>query len=413
MNISQVKPILSTARLADDSVLLEGLHGIGKSEIVKQYCIENGYHYTALFLSHQEVGDLIGIPVTEMINGENVTLWSKPVWLQRMTEVASKGKHCVLLLDELNRAQTDVLNSALQLVLERQIHEHSLPTVDGIKTQVIACINPTSEGDYQVQEIDPALLDRFLKLEVEVDTEGWLNWARENNVNKIVRDFILNNPTKLHFIPEDQNDIGPTPRSWAKLGAFIDNFNKFNKLDKELDKEHESILFNIIRGKVGSSIGAQFYTFYNEYNYNINTEDIEKFIKKEWLKQKEEGVFDPNVLGKKVKELTKDMEGVIKLEHANTLYNKYKDKFTDPISTSHTIIPLLGLLYSFEIEILTSFLKDKKTNDEVNFYRMMKLDFNKQLALKIKNKIQNPKIPNVSNVSNVSKYDHIHDCMTA
>jgi len=88
MKISKIKPILAAAHEADDSVLMEGLHGIGKSEIVKQYCDENDYHYTALFLSHQEVGDLIGIPVTEIINNESVTLWSKPIWLQRMERAA-------------------------------------------------------------------------------------------------------------------------------------------------------------------------------------------------------------------------------------------------------------------------------------------------------------------------------------
>lgn len=377
MNISDVGPILEATKIADDSVLMEGLPGIGKSEIVKQYCISNGYFYTALFLSHQEVGDLIGIPVTEMVNGESIQYWSKPVWLQRMEDAAKKGMHCVLLLDELNRAQTDVLNSALQLVLERQIHEHILPVTNGVRTQIIACTNPASSGDYQVQEFDPALLDRFLKLEVEVDASGWLKWARENNVNPIIRDFIANNPTKIHFVPEDASQTGATPRSWTKLGAFVDIF----------DSLPEEALFNIIKGKVGSSLGAQFYTFYNEYSNNVSVKDIEAFIKKDWKAQQKTGIFDIIKLGEKVAVFTETMEGITKLEHMNTIYEKYSPRFTEPAITPHSIIALFGMLYSFEIEVLTSFLKDKKANDKANFYLMMKLDFDKNLAKKIKSKV--------------------------
>jgi len=378
MNISQVGPILEASKLADDSVLMEGLHGIGKSEIVKQYCTKNGYFYTALFLSHQEVGDLIGIPYIE--NG--VQHWSVPVWLQRMNAAAEKGMHNVLLLDELNRAQTDVLNSALQLVLERQIHEHVLPVVDGVRTQIIACTNPASAGDYQVQEFDPALLDRFVKLEVEVDAKAWLAWARENGVNPIVRDFIMNNLTKIHYVPEDQSQTGATPRSWTKLAKFVDIFESIP----------EESIFPIIRGKVGSSLGAQFYTYYNEYNKNVSIEDIQKVIDKEFNKQKTanpDGLnsIDLEKIGKVVKKLTKEMEGVTKMEYAEELFSVIKDDIKKAEGISD-VIHVLGFLYSLDLEILTSLLKEWKNNEKEAFYGLMKLDPKKALALKIKSKVQ-------------------------
>jgi hypothetical protein len=373
MNISQVGPILEASKLADDSVLMEGLHGIGKSEIVKQYCTKGGYFYTALFLSHQEVGDLIGIPYIE--NG--VQHWSVPVWLQRMNAAAEKGMHCVLLLDELNRAQTDVLNSALQLVLERQIHEHILPVVNGVRTQIIACTNPASAGDYQVQEFDPALLDRFCKLEVEVDAKAWLAWARENDVNPIVRDFIMNNLTKIHFVPEDQAQTGATPRSWTKLAKFVDIF----------DKMPEESIFPIIKGKVGSSLGAQFYTYYNEYNKNVSIEDIEKAIEKTYKVQVDKGEFDLEKIGKVVKKLTKEMEGVTKMEYAEELFSKIKGTVKDAKDAGEIVV-MLGFLYSLDLEILTSLLKEWKNNEKEAFYGLMKLDPKKALALKIKSKVQ-------------------------
>jgi len=371
MKISKIKPILAAAHEADDSVLMEGLHGIGKSEIVKQYCDENGYHYTALFLSHQEVGDLIGIPVTEVINDESVTLWSKPIWLQRMEEAAANGKKCVLLLDELNRAQTDVLNSALQLVLERQIHEHVLPEVNGYRTQIIACTNPDGE-DYQVQTLDPALINRFLKIDVEVDEEAWLKWAKENNVNNIVRAFIVDNMTKLHYISEDE--IGATPRSWTKLGKFMDLVQQGNLEDE--------FILDIMRGKIGSALASQFYVFFKNFKDNISIEDIEDMTKKIFME-----TGDIEKTGEIINEKLDNMESITKLEHVNTLFEKNIDIINDSTTSLEDLVPLFALLYSFEIETLTSFLKDKKANDKVGFYNLMKKDKNKNLAKRIKSKV--------------------------
>jgi hypothetical protein len=374
MNIGRIKPILKAAMLADDSVLMEGPHGIGKSEIVKQYCDENSYFYTVLFLSHQEVGDLIGIPVTEILNNESVTLWSKPIWLQRMEKAAEQGNKCILLLDELNRAQTDVLNSALQLVLERQIHEHTLPTVNGTRTQVIACTNPVDgDIDYQVQSMDLALVDRFLKISVEVDPEAWIAWARKNKVNKIVRDFIIDNQSKLHFIPSD-SDIGATPRSWTKLALFVDLM--------ENGEIPEDLFLNIIRGKIGSALASEFYTFYMTYSNNISTSDIEKFIKKSYIKTQ-----DISKTGDELKDFLVDVENVSKLEHINNLFNKYSDIIGNDSKQMEDVLSVFGMLYSFEIETLTSFLKDKKTNDKALFYSLMKKDRTRDLAHKIKSKV--------------------------
>ncbi len=375
MNISMVQPILKASMIADDSVIMEGLHGIGKSEVVKQYCSDNGYFYTVLFLSHQEVGDLIGMPNDDKTPDGAILSWSKPIWLHRMEEQAKLGKHCVLLLDELNRAQTDVLNSALQLVLERQIHEHHLPEVNGVRTQVIACTNPANsdEVSYQVQAMDPALLDRFLVLPVEVDPESWLKWARENDVNKIVRDFIIDNQSKLHFTPDEEGAIGATPRSWTKLAKFVDNF-------EDLD---ETLQLHIIRGKIGSALGSEFYLFYKNYSNNISIDDIEKFFKKEYKKEK-----DFNILGEKLKEFTEAMESITKLEHINFLFDRDKEQFGETAKTDTDFLSIFAMLYSFEIETLTSFLKDKKINDKEAFYNLMKKDAKRELAKKIKSKVK-------------------------
>lgn len=344
MDIQSTKEIIKAAALADDTVIMEGPHGIGKSNIVKQFANEQEYHLEELFLSHQEVGDLIGIPHTIDRNGLTITTWSMPIWLQRMHEAASKGKHSVLFLDELNRAPIDVRQSALQLVLERQIHEHFLPVVNGVRTLVVAAINPADQ--YQVDELDPALLDRFLHVYVEADAKAFLKWGRKNNVNQIVLDFIGEFPDRLHWTPTD-GGIGATPRSWTKLGDFMDN----------VDKISEDILFQVMKGKVGTEIASQFYSFYKNYVDVVKAEDIEAIVN-----DNKDTTASIEELSELIADRMSKTEAIRKTEMARQLAQRNMKK--------DDILPFLAYMYSLEIEICVAFLKSYR-KDEPEMYKKL------------------------------------------
>ena len=348
MDVQMAKEIIKAAAIADDTVIMEGAHGIGKSNIVKQFAKEEGYHIEELFLSHQEVGDLIGIPHAIERDGLTLTTWSMPIWLQRMHKAAEQGKHSVLFLDELNRAPIDVRQSALQLVLERQIHEHFLPTVNGVRTLVVAAINPAS--DYQVDELDPALLDRFLHITVEADAKAFLNWARANNVNQIVRDFIGEYPDRLHWTPAD-GGIGATPRSWAKLGDFLNN----------VEKIPEEILFQVMKGKVGTELASQFYSFFKNYVDVVKAEDIEQLVR-----DNQNEIESVEELAELVAQKMSKAEAIQKTEMAHQLAKRNMKK--------DDILPFLVYMYSLEIEICVAFLKGYRKDEPEMYKKLAQVD---------------------------------------
>lgn len=90
---------------------------------------------------------LVGIPVPV---GEDD---NKQVKFCRPAHVTNAQ---VLCFDDLNRAQPKVLNAVFELIQFRAINGERLPNL----TSVIGVINPVGAG-YQVQELDPALVDRF------------------------------------------------------------------------------------------------------------------------------------------------------------------------------------------------------------------------------------------------------------
>jgi hypothetical protein len=92
MKISQMKEVLGIAHKAQAPVHMIGEHGIGKTAIVKEFAEEMGYHCEVLQLTIMDTGDLIGMPViSEDSNGDKVTTWAKPIWLQRVHQANAEG----------------------------------------------------------------------------------------------------------------------------------------------------------------------------------------------------------------------------------------------------------------------------------------------------------------------------------
>lgn len=333
MNIQEAKIIIGIAKDADDVVIMQGKHGIGKSAIVQEYSRENNYYLTELFLSNQEVGDLIGLP--ETING--VQYWSIPHWLQRMYDANAEGKECILHLDEFNRADPDVLQAALQLILEGKIHEHELPKLNGKRTHIVASINPPSSL-YDVNELDPALLDRFLFINVEPCLKTTIRYCEDNNVHRTIIDFLTTNQKFLHWEPKDSNEVGATPRSWAKLSNYI-HLHDENDLGNSL--------LDIITGKVGKIPGMEFYVFMNSSSVKLS--DIIEEINK-----------NKDLYGD-IQELANSIPRLDSPIQRTNAVHQIKDPFT-----------LLVYLYSVEQEILISSLKDLRNSDIFN--ELVKID---------------------------------------
>lgn len=350
MKISNMIGIMKLAQLSNDTVHMVGLHGIGKSKIVEQFAQENNIHLEILMLSQNEVADLIGIPTEK----DGVTYWSKPVWLDRAEKASLQGKHCLLFLDEIARAPLEVRQAALQLVLDRRIHEHHLPEFNGLKALVVAADNPSDT--YQTDELDPALLDRFMTYSVETDIDGWLKWARANNIISVVTDFVAEYPDKLHFIPEDAGsnmDKGATPRAWAKLSDIIRN----------IDIIDEALIFDVFNSKLGKTVGSGFYHYYNNYTKIIKVADIVDIIVDSGIDISEkEGQKEA---GKLLSKTTKEIEQISAAE----LAHKIKEEIKAGQIEFHVMTAYMA---SLNVEIATSIYKawksDEGSEDEKFFY---------------------------------------------
>lgn len=228
---------------AEQNIMLVGRHGIGKSQILTEFFEKKGLPVVALFLGQMsDPGDLIGLPTRNEETGK--TDFMPPYWFP------IDGKPIVLFLDELNRARPEVLQTIMDLALNRKLAGRSLP----VGSRVISAVNDGEE--YQLTDLDPALVSRFNVYRFLPTPQEWLLWATTNKIDKRVCDFIQHSPDWLDSVVGQPRQIytglekTPDRRAWHKVSDVIHGVTDINRVYRK-----------IIAGIVGASATAKFIEF--------------------------------------------------------------------------------------------------------------------------------------------------------
>ena len=198
------------------NIMLTGRHGIGKSQILTNYFETKGMRVVALFLGQMsDPGDLLGLPTKDEAKGK--TTFMPPYWFP------VDGQPVVLFLDELNRARPEILQTVMDLVLNRKLAGRLLPEGSRI---ISAC----NDGDeYQLTDLDPALVSRFNIYTFRPSVEEWLLWATRKGLDERVINFIQTNPELLDRSGDTKEEQGlekdPDRRAWEKVARVMENIS--------------------------------------------------------------------------------------------------------------------------------------------------------------------------------------------
>lgn len=231
---------------ASQNIMLVGKHGIGKSRILEDYFSKKGAKVVTLFLGQMsDPGDLIGLPEKNEKTGK--TDFMLPYWFPLDNEPV------VLFLDELNRARPEVLQTIMDLTLNRKLAGKSLPA----GSRIISAVNNGNE--YQLTDLDPALVSRFNIYEFAPSVEDWIKWAGEAGIDSRIIDFISENPEYLDSDSDseasDNLERTPDRRSWERTSQIIKNIPLLTDLQKP-----------IISGILGNKATSLFFKFVMEKN---------------------------------------------------------------------------------------------------------------------------------------------------
>lgn len=265
---------------ASTSIMLRGAHGIGKSELGRQLAWIIGdilferkviaspedYVFIDRRLSQQTEGDIIGLPSTD---GE-MTRFNPPDWYRKACE-----KPCFLCLDELNRATPEVMQAAFQIVLDRELNGWKLHP----ETRILTGINVSAA--YIVNEIDPALLDRFWAIELNVTTKDWLTWAGSaphrldtkhagmpTHIDPEVANFIANNDKWLDPVANaSPQSVEPSRRSWDRLNQAL---YRSGLLPEPAKPE----FYSVCTGYIGTEATIAFVAYMKDANKRVSGKEL-------------------------------------------------------------------------------------------------------------------------------------------
>ena len=222
------------------SVMLRGRHGIGKSHVVYQYGEKFGLQVVERRISQMTEGDIIGLPKMQ----EETTTWNPPDWFKDCCDNAR-----LLFLDEVDRGTHEVRQSIFELGDSRKLNGWHLHP----GTIVFAAVNGGEHAaHYQVGEMDPAALDRWVVYYLRARLE--------------------------HQDDFEPNKVYPSRRSWDRLSRVLGR-NKTLQEGRRADsldrwKENLSLVRDVSSGFVGFEASLAFGDFIANYENIVTVEDI-------------------------------------------------------------------------------------------------------------------------------------------
>jgi len=295
-----------------------GHRGLGKSQITEQTAIENQMGFSDMRLSQCEASDLRGLPLAD--REKNVTRFLPPAdlpsgglaWEEYMEQLAilptlekcikggqladlleadetlagnptgavkilaSLGFYCeadkiaktcailqpqlnsgILFLDELNRAQDDVIQAVFQLVLERRLGTYTLPS-----GWQIVCAGNFMEGYMTNGFTDPAFLDRFTHLQLdggELTLEEWVAYMAKRHGAKASEVIEFASQNTKHLDGDISGELGftiqPSRRSWEAVVRVKDTY------ESRSEEFSEDAYLSVLAGLVGREVSSAFFRY--------------------------------------------------------------------------------------------------------------------------------------------------------
>lgn len=251
------------------AVLMRGPTGIGKSALAKSAAEGFDLPFIDVRGSTMSEGDTGGYPDIEGMKTNGIMTFVMPAWFVRAC-----SEPVLLFLDELNRSLPGVQQSFFQIVLDRELGNDitGMPYKLHPETRVYAAVNHGSE--YDVNDMDPALLRRFWVCDIENTKSDWINWAKKNNISPYIIEFINKFPRSLRVDPAsvEPGKTIPCQASWSRFDTAL----KYANIDLKdhLGKKRNNLLYTLLTGFIGVEASIEFCDFIEKYVIAVTADDI-------------------------------------------------------------------------------------------------------------------------------------------
>lgn len=319
--IRMCKRIMLTNLLTNDysiavTPLLSGKHGIGKSQVAKNIARDLGGTVMVIEGGTLKEGEITGIPYQCKNENGDIEFRFLPYYIVRRIQKAEQFLHrenlkadsldsilageenkyaadglsfeekveqirsgqvkpVILFFDEINRTDMAVFRELMNMILTRTVNGYRFPWW----VFMIAAMNPSTQSSmYSTNEMDPAQLDRFIKIKVQEDANEWAAFAVEHHFERSLVEFISGTPGALsprdRLLEDDEKPL-PSPRGWHMVDLILKGRDKLDVFfSGEERRQKEQDIRAIISAKVGGDAGAMFYSSLSDPTRLVLAEEI-------------------------------------------------------------------------------------------------------------------------------------------
>lgn len=282
--------------------LISGKHGIGKSQMIKSIAEDFGGVCITIEGGTLKEGEITGLPYQYKDENDNIRFRFLPYYAVERIQTEQKrlfrlsGKEAakttlsgdenryaienlapvqklemlrtgtvkpvIIFIDEINRTENSVYKELMNILLTRSVNGYNFPWW----VLFVGAMNPSTQNSlYATNEMDPAQLDRFLKIKVSDNTREWLKYGAKEGVSSEILAFIKDNPKCLSSNDKELQDDekpSPSPRGWDMVDSLLKSEPLVRDFftDKENDpKIVEKDMKNLVSAKLGTSVATMFF----------------------------------------------------------------------------------------------------------------------------------------------------------
>lgn len=258
LNPRQLARFLKIAIEHREPVLIGGMPGVGKTDIVTQAAQEARARLIVWHPVTSDPTDFKGFP---HLDPASKTADFFPFEKLRVLRDADPNELIVVLMDDLAHAPNATQAAAMHLLDAREI--------DGVRISdnvvFIAATNRTSDMAGVNAVIEPFKSRFFTIVELVPDVASWKLWAARHGIpTKVIAYIDKKGVTSLNnFQPTKQLTNSPSPRTWAHVG----------KLEK-MYADAEDLKWPAIHGAIGDVEAIGYHQFSDLFDVLPNVQHI-------------------------------------------------------------------------------------------------------------------------------------------
>lgn len=283
--------------------LISGKHGIGKSAIVKTVAKDLGGTCITIEGGTLKEGEITGLPYQyENARGEAQFKFLPYYAVERIQEqerllfeqagktieendvlsgtenryaqndlapqekidllLSGKVKPVIIFVDEINRTENTVHKELMNILLTKTVNGYQFPWW----VFFVGAMNPSTQNSvYATNEMDPAQLDRFLKLKVTSNTSEWIRYGKRAGISPAILQFIKENPKCLSESAaelDDEEKPTPSPRGWDMVDTILSSeplLQPFFTAKENSENVVAKDMKELVSAKLGGTVATMYF----------------------------------------------------------------------------------------------------------------------------------------------------------